>query len=215
MMKRVKKEKRERKRTKKRQRLIAKSTPRCQNDPYDKDEATQHLQDIGLIRSDWNIHQTRCNIDPMYRLLFFGNQRLHMSDGSTPRYIDHLVRNAIDILEKRYGDMFKRARWISHVLPMLCDPDNDDIVPKIFAFMCMLHKIPTLTTTMYELYDSDHPYDMFAAGGNNHFFAFLKYIEQCLEKHFNHANNKYGIARELKGFVQHARQEYMMGPYSH
>lgn len=165
-----------------------------------------------MIREDWNIHQQRCDVDPMYRLLFFPNERLHMSDGTQPRYIDHLLNSAVQMLRKRYGTEFDKAMWLNHVLPDLLDPEYNDTVVKTFALLFILHRNPSLAEPIFELYDSDSEYDLFAMGGNNHFYQFLKYVGHCIELHLNHAPNKYTIVQELKGFVLHMQQEYVMGP---
>ena len=169
------------------------------------------LTDSGIIRENWNVHQSRCNADPMYRLLFFGNMELEMSDGTTPRYVDYLLDSAIKMLTKRYGSAFKQSRWLSHVIPMLFR--HADLVPKIFALLFILQKNPSLSETIFDLYDTESEFDMFSKGGNNQFYAFIKYIRNIITHHLNHAPNKYTIKRELSGFVEHAQHEYVMGPH--
>lgn len=188
--------------------------PPVQGEPLEQRGLEQHLRAAGLLRSDWNVHEARCENDPMYHLLFFPDKRLQMSDNSNPCYVDHLLKSAIDILRKRYGQTFEQSRWIAHVLPMLLDTTITDVVPKIFAICFMLKKEPTLASAIADLYDDadEQGTDMFAKGGSNHFYAFLRYMRFCIEQHLNNANNKYTVAQELRGFVQHMRVQYMIGP---
>jgi hypothetical protein len=189
-----------------------KSIPLVKDKPVPYNTAIKRLKLCGMIREDWEIHQNRCNNDPIYRILYFGNNRLQMSDGSTPRYIDHLLGSALEILEKRLGKPFSESRWIKHVLPMLTDVTNDDIVPKIFAIFFILQKDWRIADELANLYESDENVDVFAIGGSNQFYAFIKYIKTHMEYHLNHSTNKYTVTRELKAFVDNAKIEYMLGP---
>lgn len=186
---------------------------RTKDSPYENDEAlTTHLTRIGMIRSDWTIHDQRCEADPIYRLLFFGNAPLEMDDGTVHRYIDYLMVQLMDMLEDMYQDAFRCARRIQHIMPLLTNTKDVDIAPRIMLILAILHRIPRLAQSIANLYDTSSDYDLFSNGGDNHFFAFLKYVYYVLEHHLNHAYNKYTIKREVSGFFHHMQREYMMGP---
>ena len=172
----------------------------------------QHLTDIGVVRDNWTIHQQRCECDPMYRLLFFSNQRLEMEDGTRPRYIDYLISSALEVLQERYGNHFTKAFWLKNALPHLTNVENTDVVPKLFALLCMFQRDAQLSEAIYQLYDCDNPFDLFANGGNNHFYAYMKHMKHYIEQHYNNANNKYTIKADLTTFALTACKEYIMGP---
>lgn len=158
------------------------------------------------------IQSIRCEADPIYRLLLFGQETLQMTDGTTTRYVDLLLSNAKAILYKRYGQSFQKSRWIQEMFRLL--ENQHDLAVKIFVMHFIIHQEPSVARAMADLYDTEAQDALFPGeSGPQHFFLYLqKFLHQAMEAHLNHANNKYTIVGELQGFVQKATQEYIMGP---
>jgi hypothetical protein len=169
-------------------------------------------QEPGLL-SNCNLHTVRCDADPMYHMLLFGDALLTLDNGVQMRFIDVLIKSAKQAMDLKYGKYFSESRWIKQMFHLL--EDQHDLAIKIFVMNFILKQETTIARTFSEMYNTQEEAALFPGNrGPQQLMLYIRYyLNTIIEAHFNHANNKYTIVQEIEQHVQRSINEYIMGPF--
>lgn len=154
--------------------------------------------------------------DPIYRLLFHPTDEIEMDDGTRVPYVVLLLRNAREVLEKRYGPVFCNSQWIAHMWRVLLVDDPLRLTPQtssiyVFLMLFIIGRERSIFDTMSRLYDGE---SLFGTRGPQQMFSFVHYhVLRVMELHMNHpSTNKYTVVKQMDDFVEEAQVQYVMGP---
>jgi len=139
------------------------------------------------------IHEKRCEHDPIYSLLFFPKR------GELIKFVDV----GIQVICKKYKFVEE------HRVFRLVRSINDDTV-RIFTVLVLICWETGFRTAIEESYDHQ---GLFGANDVNHFRSFVgkidRFVDQTIKFSYDHTN----IMEIIENFVAAARAEYMMGPF--
>lgn len=170
-----------------------------------REQCEEALRKMNIIRDDWTIHSERCQHDPMYRLLYFPND---LENGMA--FVDHCTRNAIDIINKRYGERIQAESKIQHVFDLL--RETHDVHIKVFFVLFVLHwECDPFANAFVQMYSENG--GIFGSESTTHFRKFMSTkISAFVEQALNAAYNKFNIISMIDDFHRGASLEYVMGP---
>jgi len=141
-----------------------------------------------------DVHQERCDHDPLYCIIFFPERRQNL--------LLEFVKLGIAIIHKRYS--IKEEHRVFGLLKTINDPDI-----RLFAVLFWIYKERSFMRAIEAEYDQK---GMFGTDDINHFHSFVglvgRFIDQTMQFPYD-ANN---IMEMLDKFVAAVRLEYVTGP---
>jgi hypothetical protein len=175
------------------------------------DECVTKLKARKILRNDWMVHERRSESDPMYRLLYFPTSPIQDENDIMVTFVDRLLRTAMEIIEKRYGQRMHDEQSIQAMLKHLRETDDHQV--KIFFLLFVLHweQVP-FADHFEQLYNAVED-TLFGIEAKAHFRKFMaQTISSFVEKTLNFAYNKFNVITTVQDFTQSASLEYIMGP---
>ena len=173
----------------------------------------QHLTDKKFLRNDWTIHQERCEVDPMYQLLFFPNHKLNLTDenGNVVEeitFIDRILSESIRLLMERNKGFIEKSACIKNAFSFL-QSDLADSKCKLFALMFMARKIRPIRDVLESLYDPNiNPKDPW---GSARFVKLIQLVDNWCEMTLNYPYSEKNIVTIVRNFCTAILHTYMMG----
>ena len=143
-----------------------------------------------MEKNNNNIHEKRCNGDPIYTLLFFPTRE---------DFLDKLVLCAVQVLEKRYGQRLMRIPVIKRVLQLLQNIDFHE--GQFVALVCIIHKETSLTHAVANMY-TNAPETLFGEESRAHYYRFMatmgEYVDKTLKFPYNKTNSMETIRNSME-----------------
>lgn len=157
-----------------------------------------------------NVHEMRCTVDPLYRILFApGSVVIEEETGEEVVFLDHTLSLCIEYVKTKYGSPLMDGRAVARIYNLYNTPVVD-ATGKTFALLFILRWEPELYKALVSMYVNDSPYTM--NGGSRQFDRLMARIEDFINTTLSWHYNKCNITDIVRNFVSSARKEYLMGP---
>lgn len=179
-----------------------------------KKQQIQHqLTRSGFLKDDWDIHQKRCDNDPMYQLLLFPTEPLDLTDAQgnvleSITFIDRILSECIKLIMIRNKGFIEKSSNIKDAFYFL-QSDVTDTRCKLFALMFMVQRVPSIRDMLQGLYN--HELGPTHSFGQKRFVKLLPHLDKWVEMTLNYAYSEKNIITIVRNFCTALLNTYMFG----
>ena len=176
------------------------------SDAIEKEEWKKRQETLCVV----DVHERRCEADPIYQLLLFPDNPLEMENHETVKFVDRLISGIKPMLEKKYGDAFKNDSIIQTMFQQLEAPYcNSDI--KVFFLLFIIKWESEVCQVVRELYTDENP--LFGSKALDQYNHILRLLDRWIKETQNFPYSQFNIVQLVKNFLDVTTLEYIMGPF--
>lgn len=164
------------------------------------------------------VHQKRCEADPIYQLLLFPAEEIPVYDPHTERllyhttFIDRLIDGVHQMLLRRYGEAMQKERLVVDMFEVLKKPSCDTQI-KVFTMMFLIKWEPMVCELIRDLYDTEAEESLFEQDAITQYNSLLRLLDRWVEQTINYPFSQYSIGQLVDNFLHACTKEYVMGPF--
>lgn len=147
-----------------------------------------------------DIHGKRCDGDPCYSIMFFPERE---------NLLNNLIKTAILAIKKKYGTHIVNNKKICRIFGLLETIDDNE--PKLFAIFFMIYWERNIANNIEEAFNGT---GIFGINDKQHFKNFVCKLHDFIEKTIVFSYDKNNIIEIITRFVEAAKLEYIMGPFT-
>lgn len=141
------------------------------------------------------IHKQRCDMDPIYRLLF----------AETGKFTDELLEVCIAVVQKKYGKRFCEHKSINYMFELL-RKTKEKTIKRIAIIFCMYWE-SHVYQAIRDLYTDKGIFD---DKGRDHYLMFYNKMGEFVEQTIRFPCNEQNIIEMMENFEKGARVQYLI-----
>ncbi len=146
-----------------------------------------------------DIHDNRCEHDPMYTMLFFPDRE---------RLLFTFTEVAISVIQKRYGKQIMEDKTISRIFGLLLSINDNE--PRLLFILFAIYWERNIAKAIEEAFDGK---GLFEEQDRHHFQLFISKMGEFVEKTIKFKYDKHNAIEIIDNYNSASRIEYVMGPF--